>query len=325
MTGGQLTCTNDVKSEISLGFEGIGQMTVSNGSVLANLIGVGGEAGSTGTLTIDGGTTSLLSGLAVGGEPNGTGAVWVTGGQLTITNNNVGLEVYIGLLGPGQMTVSNGSVLADNIVLGGNGGNPGSAGTLTIAGGSVTCSFLQISTNLQSQGTVTVAGGTLTILSQLNGSSIFATNTQAFIHITGGTLNIGTNLQLAAGLGTTGVLQVVGGQLNATNGVIGIGNDGTSTNGVGVGHMMVSNATVLASTILLGSSAGGHGDLTILSNGLVSLIGSNALLVPNDVTIQGGELDIFNGTLDCGNAHTGAVTVANNGTADCDDCVCRRR
>ncbi len=288
VTGGTLIAQD---APTLLGVGGAGEMTVTGGTVLMISLRIGSNPGSDGTLTVSGSGYLESSDFIEAGVLGGTtGTVWVTGGTLVVTNG-------LGFI------------------------NIGSA-SLTLSNGSVLCSSLAISTNIQSQGTLTVSGGTLTVLSQLNGSTTLATNFQAFVHITGGTVNIGTNTQFGAGIGSTDALQVVGGQLIVTNGVIGIGNDGTSTNGVGVGHMMVSNGTVLASTILLGSSAGGHGDLTISSGGTVdfgfSSAGTNTALVANDLTVDGGELILTNGTIYGGQTHPGGVTLS-NGLIFCED------
>jgi len=56
--------------------------------------------------------------------------------------------------------------------------------------------------------------------------------------------------------------------------------------------------------------------LTILTNGLVNLVGTNAVLVANDVTVDGGDVEIDNGIIYCGESHPGAMTM-NAGTANC--------
>jgi T5SS/PEP-CTERM-associated repeat protein len=111
VTGGQLTVTNS--GGIEVGDGAIGQMTVSNGTVLAGTVNVGNYFDSAGTLTIAGGTTSVSTLLNVGHTVNTTGTVWVTGGLLAVTN----VTTYVGYSGNGQMTVSNGTVLAKDMYL----------------------------------------------------------------------------------------------------------------------------------------------------------------------------------------------------------------
>ncbi len=149
------------------------------------------------------------------------------------------------------------------------------------------------------------AGGAFTVDGQLTMNS--------------GTISVSSNMLVGSSASSTATVNVAGGQLVVTNGVIGIGNGGTLTNGTGVGTMTVSNATVLANTILLGSSAGGQGQLTILTNGLVSLIGSNASLVADGETIviTGGDLYMPNSTMLVARNNTASIVIG-SGSATCE-------
>ncbi|MGO9244273.1 MAG: hypothetical protein ACLPT4_16370 [Verrucomicrobiia bacterium] len=149
------------------------------------------------------------------------------------------------------------------------------------------------------------AGGAFTVDGQLTMNS--------------GTISVSSNMLVGSSANSTSTVNVAGGQLVVTNGVIGIGNGGTLTNGTGVGTMTVSNATVLANTILLGSSAGGQGQLTILTNGLVSLIGSNASLVADGETIviTGGDLYMPNSTMLVARNNTASIVIG-SGSATCE-------
>ena len=133
-----------------------------------------------------------------------------------------------------------------------------------------------------------------------------------------GTTQLSSNLLVAVSDNSTGTVNVTGGQLVATNGIISIGNDGTITNGLGVGTMTVSNATVLANTMLLGSCVGGQATLNILTNGLVHLVGSNAMLVADTgtVTIPGGQLISENGVFPVGQGGTDTINIS-GGTLSC--------
>ena len=76
----------------------------------------------------------------------------------------------------------------------------------------------------------------------------------------GGVSLLATNL-VAGGINSTGTVFVsAGGLLHVTNGVISIGNNGTVNSGAGVGQLLITNGTVEASTIMLGSSVGGRGN-----------------------------------------------------------------
>jgi hypothetical protein len=84
--------------------------------------------------------------------------------------------------------------------------------------------------------------------------------------------------------------------------------------------MTVSNGTLLASTILLGSSAGGQGELTLADGGLISGSGSNGILVVNGFDQVGGDLSWTNigSAMYCGYAHPGAYALS-NGNSSCQD------
>jgi hypothetical protein len=323
VTDGLLVVTNG----IHVGDGGVGQMTVSNGTVQGQQIYVGHLGGSQGTLTMAGGTNTLSSFLEVGGYPSGTGTVWVTGGQLVVTND----VTYVGNSGVGQLTISNGTVLA-NIVHVGNAA--GSQGTLTIAGGSllVTDDAHNAMTEVR-YGTLTLTTGGVFVTDSLlitNASGRFINNGGTF-SITGqaqvdqgtqtvasGTTQVSSNFVVGSTANSTGTVNITGGQLIVTNGVVGIGNNGTITGGSGVGLMIVSNGTLLASNILLGSSVGGQGEMILDNGGSIASVGTNAILICNDFGQIAGSLDWTNIGADmyCGYAHPGAYALS-NGTASC--------
>src|ERR1017187_9790960 len=231
MTGGLLTESNDLgEIGIEIGGGGVGQLTISNGTVRCDQIGVGDRVGGVGTFTIAGGTVTGGIGLFAGaGDTTSTGTVWMTGGTLMVSNE----FLDIGFQGFGQMIISNGSVTATNMTLGDRAGSqgvctivggsltlsgaffvgafPGSEGTLTIEGGSVVANSLRLGTNSNTRGTLSLLGGTLTVPSDPSGG-----------------------IRIGDSVGATGMVVVVGGQLVATN-------FSTLVGSLGVGQMMVSD------------------------------------------------------------------------------------
>jgi hypothetical protein len=205
MTGGQLVLTNNSASLILLGETGAGEMTVSNGTVLCRTGLVGSQASGRGTLTIAGGTNTLIARLVIGNLANSTGAVWVTGGRLVVEDGGT-LSSAIGSSGVGQMTVSNGTWLSMANV------SVGSQGSLTIAGGtSSVFSSLSIGgacpatrpvnilggelnvTNALASATLSVGSGTLTLSSgTLRVDRFVMTSACGFFTRTGGTFIYGT-------------------------------------------------------------------------------------------------------------------------------------
>ncbi len=152
LTGGQLS-VNGAQTKIANGL-GVGRMIVSNGTWFSQGFVVG--AIGQGTLTIAGGSSTMGNPSMVGEDSGGTGTVWVTGGVLDAT----GQEIDLGTLhGSGQMTVSNGTVMATYVTA----GTVLGAGTLTIAGGtnSVFTSLTLGEPNCSATGIVDVVGGSL--------------------------------------------------------------------------------------------------------------------------------------------------------------------
>jgi large repetitive protein len=359
-----------VSNGVSVGFGSVGTMLVTNGLALLNPLLVGNVAGADGTLTVAGGSVSVSAAnpavaslMALGNMAGATGTCWITGGELLITNSGSVAQLQIGSFGVGQMTVSGGVMRVNSIFVG---SFPGSQGTLTVVGGTVIADLLRLGTNNNTRGTLLVTGGTFTVesgttnalllgdapgatgLVQVTGGDIMATNvptqigslgygqmtvfngtvqngrtdigagTNTFgsLAVAGGNVTIYSNLTVGLAPGSTGMVMVSAGNLTVMNAPIAVGNDGTVTSGSGVGFMTVSNGTVVASSILLGSSAGGHGQLTIQTNGVVKLVGANAMVVANDLILNGGTLAITNGILYCGQTHPGAMTMS-NGSAVC--------
>ena len=167
-------------ASISVGDDGVGSMTVSNGEVQALSIQVGSGI-NFGTLTSAGGTICVSTLLVGGSGAGGTGTLWLTGGTLLLTNGTVSV---IGSNGVGQMTMSNGTWLAQGVAVGAGGG---SQGTLTVVGGtgSVFSSLTLGDSACTSVGMVVVVGG-----------SLYVTNAthNAFIDVRDGQLNLNGGL-----------------------------------------------------------------------------------------------------------------------------------
>ena len=86
---------------------------VSNGTVQFDQMFTGNTVGGSGTITIAGGTNLSPSTFVLGQSTFGTGTVWVTSGVFALTNNIRTAFIEIAGNGVGQMTVSNGVMLAD--------------------------------------------------------------------------------------------------------------------------------------------------------------------------------------------------------------------
>ena len=294
-----------------------------------------------GTMTVSGGICNISQFLIYGGSYPGT--IWLTGGQLICTNNPAfGYYSYIGDLSPGQMTVSNGVWLANEVDLGTRGGD----GTLTIAGGTSTMAGQLLLATGSGTGTVWMTGGQLTVTNNptIIGSDGFgqmavsngfwspsavvvgATNgSVGVLTIAGGTNIFGSSVPtmfLGQYADSTGTVWVTGGQLLLTNSVteIGVGESGAGTfiqsNGmvrtyeeiVGInsgstGHLVVAGGTHIGGTLVVGEVSG--------ASGTASLSGGQLITTNTD---EGGSYVGLNGTgqmaVSAGSWQASAVSVA---------------
>lgn len=248
----------------AIGYNARGFFTVLDGTWLAGNIVVGYNPGSSGTLSISGGTVTLsgsgtvTSNLQVGG-PGATGTVWFTGGQLITTNG----ATDIGQFGVGQIIVSNGIWRAQD---------------------------MQIANTVNSQGSLSIYGGSLGMVGPLTVGNGVGTGS---VIVAGGILSLNPTATAFAGSGFEVDGSVVvnkGSSIFATNGTVGIGfTAGGSLSNLGgaltFGDFVVGNtASFPGSLVLSGGSNLVNRSLTIGNNvnatGMVSLAGG-VLLVTN--------------------------------------------
>ena len=88
------------------------------------------------------------------------------------------------------------------------------------------------------------------------------------------------------------------------------------TNGSGTGVVTVTNATLSATIINLGSMTGGLGSLVVQSNALVtvgSMINavSGSMLIPSSIIVTGGVLTATNGATRLGSTGSAQMTISN--------------
>jgi hypothetical protein len=165
MTGGSVVASSDLfialRDSISTAAPPIAVLIQSNGtlSVRGEYLAVSTVSGPTptGTLTVAGGTHLIgADGFTVG--QGGSGTVWLVGGQLIVTNGSTLIGNGIGV-----MTVSNGTWIARDVLVGGSFGE----GTLTFLGGSST---------ILSNMTLGNCGADALGSCRLSGGSLFVTN-----------------------------------------------------------------------------------------------------------------------------------------------------
>jgi hypothetical protein len=319
LNGGGLFLTNGLSS---IGVNGSGQMIISNGTVQASsYVLVGSGSGSQGALTVAGGNyiSSPYGRLLVGMETGATGTVSVTGGNLVMTNSFIAL---VGGDGSGQLNLFGGTNTLGPVEVG---GDSGSQGTLTVAGGVNNIQgALFIGASLGATGTVWMTDGQLIATNWtthvgvwgfgfvtvsngnwLGGSMIVGSqpNSQGTLTVAGGSVTLLSNLELGNWSNSLGVINVTGGSLAVTNASIFIGNGG-------VGQMTVSDGTVLARDVYVGFNPGSQGALTVA--GGVETISSN-LVIGNCASGAVGVVSVAGGNLYVTNAAHNAFIDVRNG------------
>ncbi|GFO82647.1 MAG: hypothetical protein A49_22740 [Methyloceanibacter sp.] len=298
---------------VSVGRDNTGMLTIQNGGTVTaiNASGLGRNAGSNGTMTINGSTSSFTTGdtFNVGLSGAGTltiengGSLSSTGGVIASQANSSGTVVVDGSgsswTGPGQFYV-------------GNRGN----GTLTIQnGGLVSSQFGFVGTTTTGTGNATVSGsGSMWNVSRhlFVGSSGVATLTVR----DGGTVTIGDQLVVARQPTSTGTLNIgaaagqpaaAPGTVNASGLQFGAGNGSLVFNHTGTNYSF-------APTISGGGSVNVEAGTTILTanntyTGPTNVNGGTLLVngsIVSDVSVGSG------GTLG-GTGQVGALDVFNKG------------
>ena len=291
-----------------IGNSGVGQMTVSNGTVTADpTYGfiVGSTSGSQGTLTIAGG--SVTGNLCLACGSSSTGAVWVTGGQFSSEPMDIGDG------GVGQMTVSNGTVTSGSTYSSVVGNSPSSVGTLTVAGGNMLLSgTLLLASESGATGVVWVAGGQLNVSQLTIGAS-----GQGMLTLSNGTITV---TQLAVTNGLSSVLNLIGGTLNTASTVlqnnyqflVGDGIHSANFHLLGGVHSFANGLRITSNSLLTGCG-------TI--NGSVEVDPGGTILADCGGTLTFTGIVTNNGTMRAinGSVLEGYDTVVNNGTIDITD------
>ncbi len=290
VTGGRLVVTN-VFADTSIGFSGVGQVAVSNGTVLSRNVAVGYTTGSRGTLTIAGGTTVLSSDLTIGRDASATGTVTVAGGSLFVTNAAGTATLIVGQSGRGIYTQNGGTATVDRLVV----------------------------TNNPTSAVFQLNGGTLFTKASFYSNVVLNVGTagnSATLNFQGATHSLTNSLTLAPSAGSTGTVWMTASQLMAGSADIGLN---------GVGQMTVSNGTWQVSGLVHVGVFGGRGTLTI-AGGTSSVfsnltIGNFPCTPTGTVVVAGGNLFVTNSTASAVlEVRTGSLTL-NSGTLTIDKLV----
>jgi hypothetical protein len=207
-----------------------GTFTINGGTVYAGAMTVGGLTNSSGFLNLNGGTLNVSSLLSAGRNLETTGTVAVLGGQLNVTND----DTRVGDEGTGMMTVSNANLVLNNLQVGRD-----APGTFSLQpGGTIQVLFDTVAGRFApGTGVVSVAGGQL-----LTAQTLFVgRGGNGQFNLTAGTVSAMTLLVAADttnSIGASGALTVSGGTLNVNSNLL-VGSVSFST-----GHVLVTGGTI---------------------------------------------------------------------------------
>jgi hypothetical protein len=223
----------------------------------------------------------------------------------SLTISSGGALLWNGSLVSGrELTVSGGGITVD--------------GNLTLALGKVVATnvgtTVTIGKALFGSGQMTMSNGNFLAYAVLVPDPGVIGNTST-LNLLGGAMS--STYLVAGGGNNTGIVSITGGALVATN--IAVGNTGTLNDGTGFGQMTITNADVTATSVLLGSSVGGHGVMTIKPGGTLHIPpapgGCTACgFSINEGILDGGAIDSPGADMFAGRIHDGEMIV-NSGIA----------
>lgn len=330
---------------IRVGRNGTGILNQTGGAIhLGNNLEIGELAGSTGTVSLSGGTTSVdilnvgmagsgvlhLSGnsslvvrnfasaLGIGTGTGGVGTVNASGGSLTTP------FIFVGRVGTGTFNQSGSAISLTNDML--IGIDAGSTGTANLSGGTTSVEVMRV--GVLGNGTLTVSGtGDLTVRN-FNNSLLVGPSAggQGTVNLDGGSLRA---RYVRGGEGTS-TFNFNGGTLIAThfladyfqgltqaNILSGGAFIDTNGNGVTIAQSLQGPGGLTklgANTLTLGGTNTYAGGTTIKA-GTLALGGSSSMPVDSDVEIEDGTLSVAAGLgMDAGTLNvTGAGATINLG------------
>jgi fibronectin-binding autotransporter adhesin len=165
------------------------------------------------------------------GQGTGNGNLQVlTGADLTVTGFLLGRDNARA----GTLTVSGGSIAADELFVGdGRGNSSGGSGSATISGGTIALStqfVIGASSNGATEGAVTMSSGSVSTPSLRVGDAGKGT-----LVVSGGTFTVtGGTFEIARNSTQNSVMNLSGGTMNATAAVVKVGGSGSGTGGIGL-------------------------------------------------------------------------------------------
>lgn len=298
-----------------------GVYSLNNGNLNVDNVGYLGNNGGTATVNQAGGTATFGSDSNAGGLVLGTGAGTDSAGTYNLTgiaqltvNGNVTLGLDAGTTG--SITIGNGddsptmnvnatssSVFSDGNMTIGDAG----AGNLTVNSGALNVAGI-IAVGVNGTGIVTQNGGSVTALF-LDLSSPAGSGNSTY-NVSGGTLDVGANLNVGAG--STGTAQ-----FNQSNGAVTadmVFVSNTNTDSPGSSLYTITGGTLEAfSGIQIGDSTNGTGIASFTQSGDSTVTSDGDLTIGNPVgtgsasyTLNGGALAVVGNTVVGVGSSTGA-------------------
>jgi T5SS/PEP-CTERM-associated repeat protein len=251
-----------------------GTLTLDSGSIDFGDVTVTARVGrvTSGSLTINGGTVSAGA-VTVGGLTNSSGFINLNGGTF-----NVGSFLSIGR-------------------------NPGTTGTVSIAGGQLNVPNNDTRLGDGGVGQMTISNGTALLTNLQVGRDLSGTVWLG----PGGSIQVFSDIEIGKFTGSTGAILVAGGQLLAPLERLLVGRGGN-------GQLSISSGSVQAGSLLVAAdttnSIGGSGNVSVSGGSLIlssNLLVGSASCATGQVTFSGGTVVVSNG------ARSGAL-VAGSGT-----------
>ncbi|MGA3065608.1 MAG: PEP-CTERM sorting domain-containing protein [Tepidisphaeraceae bacterium] len=292
---------NDIGNE-EIGFSGVGEFIQTGGTHTVDensTIYLGRNAGSVGIYAMTGGVLTDNGNLSVG--YNGTGKFSQTNGTVTVGNN-----LFIGdnsFDSVGTYTISNGSMTAGFIGVGGEINSSGGSAVLNVNGGTVTATTATDSSapgyiNVWDQGSININNSGILNAAVLQNDGI--------VNVNSGTMNISSAItgdQTVYQYGGTINLAgdaVINNDLNVSNGTLqGLGELSVGNNGTGSVEVYDSGSLQTNGDLLVGVNEGDSGAIN-QTGGTVTLgtgPGSSSLTLGDNEDASGNYyMDDSNGT-----------------------------
>ena len=269
-------------------------------------------------------------------EPTADDVAHINGGYTAVVSQvgEVAYDLYVGDNGIGGTDAGTGKVeqTANDLTLGGTlvlGENTGDLGTYDISAG-----------KLQIGGTTVVGKGGIGLLAVSGsgdvdalgslavglGESAGAEDSGSKLTLSGGTVDVGSELKLGGNSGADGTVEISGGTLTVTDSAL-IGDISGSTGTVAVSGGTLDCGGGLSDHLVVGND--GYGTLTVSGSGIVNVNNAKDLIIgnginnsaSNNVTVSGGNLNVGD-NIEIGKA-SGAVGYLNvsGGTVNVTDAL----